>query len=93
MSDTEHTHSTDEADDPVWRALRGLPREDLPAAVLTSQRARLHAALARACPRSPQALRAQRFARGLESLLLCLCGACVLVRLALALLLFLRAGT
>lgn len=90
MSDTEHTQPDDASDLATWRALRSLPRADLAPHALESQRAQLHAELARACAQTP---RSGSWARPLESFWLCLCGACVLVRIALALILFVRAGT
>ena len=82
-----------EPDDPLFRALRGLPREDLAAPALEAQRARLHSELARACARArPDTPLARRLSQ-LESLLLYVCGGCVVLRVTLALWLLLRAGT
>lgn len=78
-----------ESDDPLRRALAALPRPDLAPDVQQRQRVRLHAELARV---TGGALCANTFAQRLESWLLGVCGACVVVRLALALLLFMRAG-
>ena len=84
------SHDPQAPEDPVLRALHALPREDLSAAALATQRERLHAELARV--RLHPGRSSARWASGLEGLLLWLCGGCVLVRLGMSILLVLRAG-
>ena len=75
----------DHDDDALLQLLHALPREDLDASRSERLRRRAHAELRRST-------QAYGISRWLEPLLFATCGACVLARLAAALLLIMRAG-